>query len=133
MITSNKTCQWRSTDYWMDDTLGDEALTTEWMIPSGTKHWLLNGWYPRGRSTDYWMDDTLEDEALTTEWMIPSGTRHWLLNGWYPRGLIIQQQRYRHTDSNKHVVSQRLNILCIKFKIREFVVAMWLGLTFSHM
>jgi hypothetical protein len=29
--------------------------------------------------------------------------KNWLLSGWYPRGLIVQQQRYRHSDGNKNV------------------------------
>ena len=30
-------------------------------------------------------------------------SRHWLLSGWYPPGLIVHQQRYSHSDSNKNV------------------------------
>ena len=31
--------------------------------------------------------------------------KHWLLGGWYPRvgGLIVHQQRYRPSNSNKNV------------------------------
>ena len=29
--------------------------------------------------------------------------KHWLLGGWYPWGLIVYQQRYRLSDSNKNV------------------------------
>ena len=29
--------------------------------------------------------------------------KHWILGGWYHRGLIVHQQRYRSSDSNKNV------------------------------
>ena len=29
--------------------------------------------------------------------------KHWLLGGWYTRGLIVHQQKYRPSDSNKNV------------------------------
>jgi hypothetical protein len=29
--------------------------------------------------------------------------KNWLLGGWYPHGLIVQKQRYRHSDGNKNV------------------------------
>jgi len=32
-----------------------------------------------------------------------SVSKHWLLGEWYPRGLIVHQQRYRPSDSNKNV------------------------------
>ena len=34
------------------------------------------------------------------------GTNYWVvgtLGGWYPRSLIVHQQRYTHSESNKNV------------------------------
>ena len=45
-----------------------------------------------------------------------SVSRHWILSGWYPRGLLVHQQRYRHSDSNKN---KNVDIKSGTYKVRN--------------
>jgi hypothetical protein len=47
--------------------------------------------------------------------------KHRLLGGWYPRGLIIHQQKYRPSDSNKNV-DFKFSDLCVGYDDDTFSV-----------